>query len=153
MTAATSQARCSSAASTRYHLLMKPAVSGTADQAESGDDERAEGPGHLPAQPLQVVSRRRADPVDQCAHGHEQGPLHQGVVEQMQMAGGEAGCRAVADTQDHVADLSDARIGQQALCVVLIDCRHRGDEHTGHAQHQEDLRQRSVIAKAVGETR
>ena len=102
----------------RYHLLMKPAVSGTPIRPSPPSTQADHGPAASAGRARAGPSiSHRAEAQGDAAHGQEQPALHQGVVEQVHDAAGEAGDRGEADAQHHVADLRHAGVGQHALDV------------------------------------
>ena len=72
-------------------------------------------------------------------------PLVIAVVEQVHDGGGQAGDGAERQTEDDVADLRHARIGEQALQVGLEDGDRGGHEHAGQRQQQHHLLHRQFV--------
>ena len=79
--------------------------------------------------PTQLRQVHRPEMIENSAQCEKQRTFHQGVVEQVQDAGGQAGERRKTNSQYHVADLGDTGVGQHAFDVVLEDGHCRGAEY------------------------
>ena len=147
------QRPCSSAARTRYHLLMKPAVPGTpiSDSPQTTMPRLVSGI----AGRCRWTRARREPPsaATDAAEQHEDRALGDAVVEQVDDRRGQAGRRAERQAEDDVADLGDARVGEQPLQVGLEDGDRRGAEHAGQRQQQQHLLHRQAARRpATGRT-
>ena len=69
----------------------------------------------LRRRPLNWLCRSPAHGVHHAARPQEQQGLEERVREQVEHAGGNAHQRAGAQPKEHVAELADRRIGQDAL--------------------------------------
>ena len=93
------------------------------------------------AEPAQGGDAARAGDVGDGAHAEEEGGLGDAVAEHVEHAAAEGHDRsqsAEGDRQEHVAEVRDRGLGQQALQVVLDEVVGERDEHRdeGHRAEQ-----------------
>ncbi len=135
-----------------------------ARQGEAADQKGDEGQRHLLAQSAHVEHVLRVQmpvrgvdavfhAVDDRAGAEEEQRLEEGVGDQVK---GGRHVRPDADGGDHVAQLRDRRVGQDALDVVLGDGDGGGEQRreradAGHDRHRQ--RQRIALMPAGGQQR
>ena len=110
---------------------------GHPDQAQPAEDDGRRGQRHAPAHAPQVIQLAGAEAGHHAAHGEEQGALGHGVVEEVHQGRRQPRGRAQPDADDHVADLGDARPGEEALEVLLEEGHQGGDEDPRQPQTDE----------------
>ena len=118
------------------------------DETQTADHKRCHGPGHAAPETTQLFHVCHAEAIDYAAQRQKQGAFHQGVVEQVQNGSGKPGHRGEADAQNHVADLRNAGVGEQALDIVLEDRRRGACKHRRQRQRQEDEPLRGMLLNA-----
>ncbi len=136
----------------RQHGLLGPEAG---ERRDPGEAEQADGQHHRDAavaapEPAHVGELRRARDVgDAPRHEEEQG-LAAGVGEQVEHPWcGTGGLVGDGDAGEHVGDLADRGVGQQALEVVLADGGDRRPEHRDRGHHGGDVQSGSAAVLGV----
>jgi hypothetical protein len=111
-------------------LLKKPA------SGERGGEHREVRLANLAVQAAHVAHVLfAANGVNHAARGEKEERFEEGVGHQMKNARGE---RADAARQEHVPELADGGVGENALDVRLHEADRRGEEGGGAADNRND---------------
>ena len=117
-------------------MEKKPAKGGMPAMAKTPSGHGPEGDGDALAQAAHVAHvLLAAERVDDGAGGEEEQRLEEGVGDQVEDAGGVG---ADAAGEEHVAELRDGGVGEDALDVVLHHADGGGEDRGGRADDGDD---------------
>ena len=120
-------------------LETKPLSGQTPEMARAQTVKPAAVRGISRARPPSFLSSVVPGPVLDRARAQEEPALIHGVVDHVEDAAGDADGDGRADAEDHVADLADGVVGEQALEVLLDEGHHdREDDRHGADDHEDE---------------
>ena len=132
-------------------MEKKPAKRRNAGDGEDAGGHGPEGDGDALAQAAHVAHVLLAgEGVDDGAGGEEEQRLEEGVGQEMEDAG-----RVGADAagQEHVAELGDRGVGEDALDVVLDEADGGGEDGRDRADDGDDAEREGERSKRGGSAR